>query len=206
MNCKNLIIAPHVDDEILGCGGILSSNFFILHCGLAESQDHGEIFLSRKFRIKEFEKVKEKVGFEYKVLHHPVNNMQTHKMIKDIENIINKVEPEEIYIPSPSYNQDHKAVYDACLIALRPHDVNFFVNRVSVYEQPQDLWESGREHFIPNAFTEIDINKKIDLYNIIQSQIREHRSVEHLKALAKIRGAQSDVDYAEAFKIVRWVR
>ena len=203
---ENLIISPHVDDEILGCGGILSNNFFILHCGLAESQDHGEIFLSRESRIKEFKKVKEKVGFEYEVLHHPVNKMETHKIIKDIENIINKIKPKEIYIPSPSYNQDHKAVYDACLIALRPHDVNFFVSRVLVYEQPQDLWESGREHFIPNTFAKIDIDKKINLYRLIKSQIRDHRSVEHLRALAKTRGAQSNFDYAEGFKTIRWIK
>ena len=82
--------------------------------------------------------------------------LESHKLIKDIENIVNRIRPREIYIPAPSYNQDHKAVYDACLIALRPHDVNFFVKRVLVYEQPQDLWESGREHFVPNTFTKIN--------------------------------------------------
>tara|TARA_Y100000310_G_scaffold271610_1_gene286175 strand:+ start:339 stop:956 length:618 start_codon:yes stop_codon:yes gene_type:complete len=203
---QKLIIAPHVDDEILGCGGILTKKFFILHCGLAENQDHGKIFLSREARLEEFEYVREKVGFEYEVLKHPVNNMETHKLIKDIENIVNRIRPREIYIPAPSYNQDHKAVYDACLIALRPHDVNFFVKRVLVYEQPQDLWESGREHFVPNTFTKINIDKKIDLYRLIKSQIREHRGVEHLRSLAKLRGAQSNCNYSEGFKTIRWVK
>jgi len=53
-----LIISPHVDDETLGCGGIINKNFFVLHCGLAEIQRHGDFFFSREQREEEFETVK----------------------------------------------------------------------------------------------------------------------------------------------------
>ena len=39
-----------------------------------------------------------------------------------IESAINTFRPDIVFIPNPSYNQDHQAVYDASIIALRPHD------------------------------------------------------------------------------------
>lgn len=201
----DLIISPHVDDEVLGCGGILDSNHFILHCGLAEKQLHGKEFISRDFRVNEFKKIEASVGCSSKLLNHPVNNYSCNNLIKDFEETINKIKPDKIYLASPSYNQDHKAAYDAALIALRPHDINFFVKKVLVYEQPQDFWVSGRPEFKPNYFIPIDINKKVNLYRKMESQVRGHRSTDHLENIAKLRGMQINVDYAEGFEILRWV-
>ena len=33
-NLKKLIIAPHIDDEVLGCGGILDKDTLVVHCGV----------------------------------------------------------------------------------------------------------------------------------------------------------------------------
>jgi len=35
---KKLIISPHVDDEVLACGGILDENSFVYYCGIGESK------------------------------------------------------------------------------------------------------------------------------------------------------------------------
>lgn len=201
----DLIISPHVDDEVLGCGGILNNSHFILHCGLAKNQLHGKEFFSRKSRIEEFKKIEASVGCSSKLLNHPVNNYCCNSLIKDFEETINEIKPDKIYLSNPSYNQDHKAAYDAALIALRPHDINFFVKKVLVYEQPQDFWVSGRSEFKPNYFTRIDINKKINLYKKMESQVRGHRSTDHLENIAKLRGMQANVDYAEGFEILRWL-
>ncbi len=34
---NKLIISPHADDEVLGCGGILDHHCFVYYCGLDES-------------------------------------------------------------------------------------------------------------------------------------------------------------------------
>ena len=39
----------------------------------------------------------------------------------------------------------------------------------------------------------------------METQVRNFRSVEHIRAIAKLRGGQSNYEYAEAFKILRWV-
>ena len=201
----DLIISPHVDDEVLGCGGILNKDHVILHCGLSDGFRHGDTIFSKDFRLQEFEYIKEAVGCETRLLDHPVNNYSRNKLIGDFENHINKIKPNKIYIPNPSYNQDHKEVYDAALIALRPHDINFFVKQIVTYEQPQDFWHSGRKSFSPTYFVPIDIVKKINLYEKMNSQVRGHRSTDHIKTIAKLRGMQCNHDYAEAFEVLRWM-
>tara|TARA_R100000306_G_scaffold42211_2_gene40979 strand:- start:3755 stop:4372 length:618 start_codon:yes stop_codon:yes gene_type:complete len=203
---KQMIISPHVDDEVLGCGGILSSDTFVLHCGLAENQQHGHVALTRAERVEEFHRVVQEIDFSFHLLHHPVNRYNASDLIPDIELYINKIQPDKIYIPHPSYNQDHRAVYEACLTALRPHDINFFVKKVLIYEQPHVVfWNHNYKTFNPNHFVKIDIDKKLHLYSLIETQVRSFRSADHIKAIARVRGGQSGCDHAEAFEIIRWV-
>ena len=39
----------------------------------------------------------------------------------------------------------------------------------------------------------------------MKTQVRDFRSPEILKSMAKLRGSQSNCDYAEAFQILRWI-
>ena len=203
---KKLIVAPHVDDEVLGCGGILDHDCLVVHIGLAENQDHGNNSFSRDERLAEWKQVEEATGCRSALYDHPVNNyVYGSVLINDIEVLVNAFQPDMVFIPSPSYNQDHQAVYKACVTALRPHDLNHFVKKIVMYEQPQDLWNGMSSAIQPNYFVPISIEKKIRLYKMLESQVRNHRSPEMLKNLAKMRGHQSNADFAEAFQIVRWV-
>tara|TARA_R110002020_G_scaffold37124_4_gene111996 strand:+ start:32291 stop:32932 length:642 start_codon:yes stop_codon:yes gene_type:complete len=202
---RKLIIAPHVDDEVLGCGGIIDSDTLVLHCGLAEMQNHGNDIVSKTDRLKEFEDIKKSTGCKSILLENTVNRYTAKDIISDIEKSINDFMPDIAFIPTPSYNQDHQEVYKASIVALRPHDLNYFVPKVVMYEQPQDLWSGKEEQFNPNFFVKIDIEKKINLYSLLKSQVREHRGIRIIKNLASLRGSQSNCDYAESFKILRWV-
>ena len=199
---KKLIISPHIDDEVLGCGGILDSDTFVLHCGVEDRS-----YVSAEKRIKEVEDVRKIAGFKMKLLKNTVNNYKIIDLIPEFEKTINEVKPEMTFIPCPSYNQDHRAVYKAALVALRQHDINFFVKKVLVYEQPQDVfWDfNNGDSFKPNYFVPIDIEKKLKLYSLLKSQVRSFRSPEHVKAISILRGGQSNFKYAEAFKILRWI-
>lgn len=127
-------------------------------------------------------------------------------MIGEFEGVINEYQPDEIYLPHPSYNQDHVEVYESSMIALRPHDKNYFVKKIFIYEQPHMFfWDDNMLDFKPNYFVPIDIEKKIKVYKLMESQVRSYRSPEHLRAIGKLRGGQSNCNYAEAFKIMRWV-
>ena len=201
---KRLIIAPHVDDDVLGCGGILDKSCHVLYCGLDETglEDRPTM----EDRLKEINDVQSITGHSFDVLDNLVNRYDEFKLIGQLENAINTIKPKEVYVCHPSYNQDHKSVYNAAMIALRPHDTNYFVSKVFLYEQPQVyFWNTTDRDFTANYFVGIDIEKKIKVYETMKSQVRSFRSSEHIRANSKIRGGQSNHEYAEAFEIVRWV-
>jgi LmbE family N-acetylglucosaminyl deacetylase len=205
MHYQRLIISPHIDDEILGCGGSLNSNTFVLEIGVDEFH-----IVPRAERIKELKSAQNLLGFSFEILEdNLVNSYKTRDLIDPIAHYINKIKPEEVYIPYPSYNQDHRATYEASLIALRPHDINFFVKKVFVYEETQVfLWDYSHDlngSFKPNFFREIDIEKKKEAYKLLESQVRSFRSPEMLEELARIRGRQSQLEFAEAFQTIRYI-
>ena len=204
---KKIIISPHIDDEVLGCGGILDENTFVIYCGKDEKHINQSWVKKRPTdtdRMVELENVVNITKHQYTILDNKVNYYKLQDLLESIEHIINEIKPNQVYIPFPSYNQDHKTSYEASLTALRPHDLNHFVKKVFIYEQPHMLFWDDKD-FKPNYFVPIDIDRKINLYKLMETQVRKFRSVEHLKAIAKLRGGQSNYDYAEAYKIVRWV-
>jgi LmbE family N-acetylglucosaminyl deacetylase len=204
MECSRLVISPHVDDEVLGCGGILDGKSHVIECGVDDFH-----IVSRDERLRELTEAAEFLGFSFSILNNKVNNYNKRDLIDDITVSINSMKPSEVFIPYPSYNQDHTEVYLASLIALRPHDMNHFVSRVFIYEETQVMdWDysfSLNSTFKPNYFRKIDVEKKVTAYRMLKSQVREFRSPEYIRSIASIRGKQSGFEFAEAFQCIRFV-
>jgi|TARA_Y100000310_G_scaffold174669_2_gene174730 LmbE family N-acetylglucosaminyl deacetylase len=203
---KSLIISPHADDEVLAMGGTLNEGCYVYYCGLDESKvapdpKHRIPMEDRKVEIENTSKF---LGYKYEIGPGKVNFYVEQEIIAAIEELVNRLKPEQIFIPLPSYNQDHKTVYRAAQVALRPHDKNHFVKKVLVYEQAHSIiWEQS--DFKPTYFVPIDVEKKIQAYKLQPSQVRPFRSPETIRAIAKLRGSQANCGHAEAFKIERWV-
>lgn len=200
---KRLIIAPHVDDDVIGCGGIMGAGDHVFYVGVDEHH-----VVPRAERIREARRVAEKTGChligpdDYHVNHY---RDRFTILVAQLEMFLTDHQYQEVLLPWPSYNQDHQAVYDASMVALRPHDTIHFVPRVLLYEEPDCFWPGIRQQFSPTLFRPIDIEHKLDLYETMTSQVRGHRSPDHLRALATVRGAAIMVKSAEAFHVVRWV-
>jgi len=189
-----------VDDEVIGCGGILDDKTYVYFCGL---QDHH--ILPAAKRLEELQNVANWFGFSWELNRTSVvNKYDQHDFIDKFEAIINKFKPDKVYIPYTSYNQDHRAIYDAAMIALRPQDKNWFVKKVLVYEG-MGAFQWYKPDYEVNHFVPIDIRRKVRGYEMHASQVRGHRSPDHVMALAKLRGSQIGVAYAEAYIIKRWV-
>ena len=199
---KKLVIAPHIDDEVLGLGALLDVNTHVLHLGCSPQQNHGNILLSRNDRLLEWESVSQLTGCSHTLLDHPVNNYQVSNLIPDIEKFINFTKSDICFIPNASYNQDHKASYEASIIALRPHDLNFFVPNVFIYYQPQDLWMPNIPAE-PNTFFHVCIKEHLRTYLCLSSQVRSYRSPEIIKSQLSVYGAMAGFDYALAFRCIR---
>jgi LmbE family N-acetylglucosaminyl deacetylase len=202
-----LIVSPHADDEVLGCGGILNADSYVYYCGIDESRvapdpDHR---IPAAEREREVAAVAEFFGFRYEINpDNKVNHFQVADLIESITDVIGRLRPSAIFIPHPGYNQDHQTVFSACQVALRPHDRNYFVKRVLVYEAICDfLWSPSP--FEPNYFVPIDIVRKTGGYALHKSQVRAMRSMEMITTHARNRGMMCQAEYAEAFRIQRWV-
>lgn len=192
------MISPHVDDEVLGAFAFLGPDTHVLYAGVEDRP-------SIDIRLAEMEASATALGFSHESLDMPVNNYEVAALIQPLENVLNARRPNLVLLPEPSYNQDHRAVHDASLVVTRPHDANWRVPKVLIYEQPHSvMWRHGPPAE-PQLFVPIDIEAKIAAYSRYASQVRGHRSPDVVRALATIRGGQIGVPAAEAFHVKRFV-
>lgn len=195
-----LIFAPHMDDEVLGCGGLLSAYSAHVHF-LTDAHP----VVQQASRI-ECELVAEANGHSISYDSFTANRLHMESManlIAVMEAAIVRHNPNTVLLPFPDYNQDHRTVYNAGLVACRPHDINPYVRNVLVYEMPCTHQCVQGVLFRPDVYLPIDVEAKVELYELYTSQIRSHRSCDAVRHLAGVRGMQCNKQFAEAYQVVR---
>ena len=151
-NEKLLVIAPHSDDEVLGCGGLISKikksggNVFVLIFNLGfEKDDTPESQQKRKNEVENAMKILN--VDDYHLVHttpdgnRDLDARPLHSLIEIIESTSNvsleKISPTIVAIPTIySHHQDHVHVHNACIAALRPISTPV-ANVVLSYEAPE---------------------------------------------------------------------
>ncbi|MBI2594197.1 PIG-L family deacetylase [Candidatus Curtissbacteria bacterium] len=223
-----LVLAPHPDDEVIGCGGLIAKiknsggKVFVLYLTVGETRDFTKKGLSTiPERQKEIETVAKFLKFDGWDIafvgndHHLRLDLLGQKALMDVierdsEVAIEKVKPTMITFPSPvSYNQDHRIAALAVHASLRPASRNLkhFVPTVIAYESPADFWnlESQEINFWVSLSSK-DLSTKLTALKLYRSQIRPDpnpRSEVLLKTLAVLRGSQIGVEFAEGYKLLR---
>jgi len=216
---KILVIAPHPDDEVLGCGGTIAKHtqqgaeVYLCIVTKGYTPDWSEEFLKK--RPKEIKKAGALLGIKKTYfLDFPTVKLDTipQKQLNDsIAQVVDEVKPEVVYIPHRGdINKDHRLVFEAAMVAVRPKPGST-VTRVLSYETLSETeWGvlSGDNAFIPNVYIDISetLEIKLKAMSAYQSELKEYphpRSLEAISALAKTRGASIGVKAAEAFILVR---
>ena len=222
-NQKLLVIAPHSDDEVLGCGGLITKvknsggKVFVLIFNLGfEKDDTPESQQKRKNEVKNAMDV---LGVDdyHLVNSEPDNNRNLdskplHDLIEVIENTSNvsleKISPTMVAIPTIfSHHQDHVHVHHACIAALRPISTPVS-NIVLSYEAPEHSRWSASGIFEPNLFVEIDIEieNKIQAFLKYESQVRPGgRDADSIRNQAKYRGQEVGKNLCEAYYAHRFI-
>ena len=212
---KVLVIAPHPDDEVLGCGGTIKKHInkgdevYLCIVTCAYTPDWTEEFIeNRKREIEESQKV---LGIkEVYFLNLPTVKLDTvpQKKLNDlIFQKIDGIKPEILYIPfEGDINKDHLIIYNASMLAVRS-GIGRFIKKVLCYEVLSET-EWGSVLFSPNLYVDISdtLDFKLKAMSCYGSELKEYprgRSLEAIKALAQKRGTESNLKLAEAFKVIK---
>ena len=218
-----LIIAPHADDEVLGCGATMAkeaangNNVHVLICTNAHV-GAPELFS---------EDIIQTIRAEALLAHKVLGVCQTHflelpapqldqfpryKIANQIGEVIRNLDIDTVYIPHRGdCHKDHEVIHDCAMVACRPL-AGIKVKRVYSYETMSETeWgnPTPTSAFIPvkyNIFMESEFDKKLQAMSCFKSQLQTFpspRSPEALEALAMYRGATVSSPRAEAFMVLR---
>ena len=225
MRKKVLIVAAHPDDDILGCGGMLSKykkiyDFKVLFIGEGSSCRFDDLD-KRKDVIEKTIEIRNNYamnalqifGVTNTAFHNlPCGRLDTIPIIqinKIIESAIVDFQPDALLTHSEfDANNDHRIVYRASIMAARPGVFKNLKTLMSFEVLSSSEWNFS-ETFLPNHYESLtlkDLNYKWRALRCFESEIRKYphpRSEEGLKTLAMFRGMQSGQKYAEAYKVIR---
>lgn len=217
-----LILAPHPDDEVLGCGATIKklsdegNQVFILVAsrGSKRLYDQTKVEAVRQEALEAHALLGVAKTF---FLDFPAPELDT-VPLADISREISKVLYENninvLYLPHRGdIHNDHRVVFNAGLVAARPVG-DYTVKEIYCYETLSETeWAApyADDAFIPNCFVNIEANYdfKVKALESFKSQLRKFpnpRSLESIEALAKYRGATVGFMLAEAFMIIRQIK
>jgi len=217
---KVLVVAPHPDDEVLGAGGTIARlagegseiTVAIVTRGWEplfsdsqvdqvrdEAHRAGEILGTKSLRFMDLPVTR-------------LNEIPKHQLNKLFEQLMNEEKPEQVFLPFPGdLQEDHRQVFDACMVALRPAVSRKYARRILCYETVSETHSSAahvKPVFQPQLW--IDISKtlpvKLDAMRSYESQLQQQpdaRSLEAVSSLARWRGSIVGMAAAECFVVVR---
>ena len=216
---KVLVIAAHMDDEVLGCAGALLKHkaagdrvsvIFVAH------RIYNHQFNEKKNEVEKKHALKAKkiLGYDnafFLGLNDEKLDACLQEMIIPLEKHVRAIKPDIVYLPfRQDNNQDHRAVFDAARVVLRPAATPF-IKEVNMYEVASSTEQSPSLQecaFLPNFYVDIKkyIYKKIKALGCYETERRIYphpRSPEAVEVLAKKRGIEIGFEYAEAFNTIR---
>ena len=219
MKKKILILSPHADDEILGCGGFISkyskANYYINVLILTNANKGApEIYSPEDVKqIRDESKIANNSIGTKKLLFEnlPSLSLNNHPIYK-IANIISKyiadIDPEVVLIPSANdLHDDHKIIFKAAKLSMRSNKKSSLKKILSYEVLSETEWNENEKSFNPNYFVRLnksDINNKVKAFLKYKSQVKKFphpRSKEAIINLSRVRGSQVFTEYAEAFKV-----
>lgn len=219
---KLLLLAPHQDDETIGCGGLIQHvllNNGEVHICIFTGVDKGKKYNTEEGAYEAYsginrnQELDEAIGvlsggrnritvetFFDTSLHHRLDTLALSHVIDKIEEAVRTFKPDAIAIPSISWDQDHKIVNRACMSVVRPH---FYCGTVIEYET------LGESSFDPNLYLPMNdtmMNKKLRALEKYATQGIDKMhliSSDSITAKSIVRGRAVHEMYAEAFYLKR---
>jgi LmbE family N-acetylglucosaminyl deacetylase len=222
MQSKNiLILAPHPDDEVLGCGATIKklsnegNSVFVLVVTRGSSKFYSDEKIQnvRNEALQAHKLLGVKQTF---FLDFPAPELDTVPLAdisREISNVIIDFQINILYLPHRGdIHNDHRVVFNAGLVAARPVG-DYSVKEIYAYETLSETeWAApfADDAFIPTCFVNVEetLKAKLEAMKCFKSQLKAFpnpRSLETIEALAKFRGATVGFKAAEAFMLIRQI-
>ena len=187
---KILVIAPHMDDEVLGVGGTIINHVnngddvsVCIIANRAYNNNYNEELIKRE--RKNSVDAKFCLGYQNQFFLGLKDEQLDSKIIDiviPLEKIFKEVKPDIVYTCFyGDIHQDHKAVFHATMILCRPIS-SYPPNEVYCYETPSTTDQTPQLSpwmFLPTRYIELDkhtINKKI---KALECYITENKKALH---------------------------
>lgn len=224
-----LVIAAHPDDEVLGCGATVAllkrrrwrAVLVLMTRGVGGRAETaaavGAADRQAMDRLaEETRRAARVIGFDRIVPHDfPDNRMDTvarADLAHALSPIIQAERPDLVLTHHPGdYNWDHTLTFEAVMMAARPNPPDFCPPEIRCFEVPSSTeraWQNPAAAFHPNCWVDVapTIDRKKLALGYYASELRAYphpRSLEGIEYLARRRGNEIGIEYAEAFHIVR---
>jgi len=213
-----LVIAPHPDDETLGCGGSLLKHKYegdeLYWCIVTTiSKNLGWSQEAIKKRKNEIQLIGKKYNFtdvfNFKLPTTKIDTLPISQLVQNISDVYRKIEPEIIYMPFINdIHTDHQIVAKALQSTIKWFR-HSYIKKVLMYETLSETENNffQEKSFKPNVFVDISqyLDEKVEAMKIYESEIGHFpfpRSEKNIRALATVRGSQSGFTAAEAFELI----
>jgi N-acetylglucosamine malate deacetylase 1 len=202
-----LILAPHTDDGELGCGGLISRAVregSIVHYAAFSTADES---VPNNFPSDQLEmEVKEAtaaLGIQPEnllVYKHQVRklNYVRQEILDELIRLRDLIKPDIVLLPSrQDIHQDHQTVTDEGIRAFKN-------TSIIGYELIWNNLGFNADFFC--TLTETDLNLKLDALKAYKTQEgKSYMESDFIRSMAKVRGTQINVKYAEVFEMIRWI-
>lgn len=215
-----LVIAPHPDDETLGCGGTLfrhyaegdSIHWLIMTKASVKNGFSLAIMNKQKMCVEEASnmyKFASCTWLDFKPA--ALEDVPKKDIIASIASCINNIKPHTIYLPHPwDAHSDHKITFESAWSSSKIFRYPFIKKILCMETLSETDFSPPYIHnqFSPSVFVDISeyIKYKIAAMAIYSDQMGVHpfpRSFEAMEAQAILRGVATGTARAEAFMLLK---
>lgn len=218
-----LVVAPHPDDETLGCGGTLLRHIDegdSIHWLIVTTMKASQGFSVERIAARDAEIGAVASTYPFAAVHRtefPTTRLDTVPMgdlVGAIDKVFQAVHPDTVYLPYRNdAHSDHAAVFDAtasCCKSFRHPSVKCVYAYETLSETEFGL-RADDPGFRPNLFINIGdrMERKLEILKMYAGEMAAFpfpRSEECVRAQATLRGSYAGVCAAEAFMVLKEIR
>jgi N-acetylglucosamine malate deacetylase 1 len=202
-----LILAPHTDDGELGCGGLIAkalregSKVYYAAFSTADESVMPQ-FPSNQLEI-EVKAATQVLGipsenlFVYKYAVRKLNYSRQ-EILEQLISLREQIQPDMVLLPSQKdIHQDHQTI--------TIEGIRAFKNcSILGYELAWNNLSFATDCFV--VLSEDDVALKKEALSAYTTQVgKSYMDPDFIRSLARVRGTQINVEYAEAFEVIRWI-